>query len=87
MAELLGNTSGAEYWAASAAALLPRLREMFYVPSTEPASSGFFQDRFFSGATVDVRVLFSHTLFAQFGGCHPYARCFHEKRFFIARWG
>jgi hypothetical protein len=38
MATLLHNTSGAAYWKADAAQLLPRLREMFYVPAAAPSS-------------------------------------------------
>jgi hypothetical protein len=54
MAKLLGNTSGHAYWSADATVLLPRLRKMFYVPSTTPGVSGggargFFQDRYFNG--------------------------------------
>ena len=39
MAALAGNTTGEQYWTSAAAALLPRLRETFFVPAADGATA------------------------------------------------
>lgn len=46
----LGDDHAAAAWTSDADALLPRLQELFFVPST-----GFFQDRYFNGTSLPLQ--------------------------------